>query len=37
MYVCMYADGRLAEVYAGADFQGEEGSEEDTARAQYAG
>ena len=48
MYVCMYlytyellfcctSDGGLAEVYPGADIQGEEGSEEDAARAQYAG
>ena len=35
--VCMYADGRLAKVYARTDFQGEEGSEEDAARAQHAG
>ena len=33
----MYVDGRLAEVYSRADFQREEGSEEDTARAQHAG
>ena len=30
-------DGRLAEVHAGADIQGEEGSEEDAARAEHAG
>ena len=42
--VCMYVrndaciiDGRLAEVHAGADIQGEEGSEEDAARAEHAG
>ena len=36
-YCSNASDGGLAEVYPGADIQGEEGSEEDAARTQYAG